>query len=313
MTRTAKVTLSASLLLALCMATSVLLLRHVDQVRPTATLDEVLYLPSPKIVKRLSLGYDGLMADIYWTRAVQYFGNSHANGATEFKLLAPLLEIATTLDPHLIVAYEFGANFTAPAPPAGAGEPQKAIALSEFGIRNNPNEWRLYNNLGFIYYLEMKDYAKAADAFLRGSKVPGAHPFLSVMAGRMADRSGDLETARMIWEYTYESSKQAEIRANAGAHLRAIVVDEDVTALETLTAKYKDLTGHFPAHFSDLEAAGLMRGTPIDPIGHPYKLAAEGRVEVVDPDNLPFIQKGMPPGYVPPAKPKFLPSDASAK
>ena len=313
MTRTAKVTLSASLLLALCMATSVLLLRHVDQVRPTATLDEVLYLPSPKIVKRLSLGYDGLMADIYWTRAVQYFGNSHANGATEFKLLAPLLEIATTLDPHLIVAYEFGANFTAPAPPAGAGEPQKAIALSEFGIRNNPNEWRLYNNLGFIYYLEMKDYAKAADAFLRGSKVPGAHPFLSVMAGRMADRSGDLETARMIWEYTYESSKQAEIRANAGAHLRAIVVDEDVTALETLTAKYKDLTGHFPARFSDLETAGLMRGTPIDPIGHPYKLAAEGRVEVVDPDNLPFIQKGMPPGYVPPAKPKFLPSDASAK
>jgi hypothetical protein len=90
-------------------------------------------------------------------------------------------------------------------------------------------------------------------------------------------------------------------------------VDEDVTALETLAAKYKDLTGHFPARFSDLEAAGLMRGTPIDPIGHPYKLAADGRVEVVDPDNLPFIQKGMPPGYVPPAKPKFLPSDASAK
>ena len=29
---------------------------------------------SPKAVKRLSLGYDGLLADIYWTRAVQYFG-----------------------------------------------------------------------------------------------------------------------------------------------------------------------------------------------------------------------------------------------
>ena len=41
---------------------------------PQATLDEVLYLPSGKTVKRLSLGYSSLMADIYWTRAVQYFG-----------------------------------------------------------------------------------------------------------------------------------------------------------------------------------------------------------------------------------------------
>jgi hypothetical protein len=27
------------------------------------------------------------------------------------------------------------------------------------------------------------------------------------------------------------------------------------------------------------------------------------------PDDLPFIQKGTPPSYVPPLKPKFLPSD----
>jgi len=27
------------------------------------------------------------------------------------------------------------------------------------------------------------------------------------------------------------------------------------------------------------------------------------------PDDLPFIQKGTPPGYVAPAAPKFLPAD----
>ena len=29
----------------------------------------------------MSLGYDGLLADIYWTRAVQYFGGKHHDGA----------------------------------------------------------------------------------------------------------------------------------------------------------------------------------------------------------------------------------------
>ena len=63
-------------------------------------------------MKRLSLGYDGLLADIYWTRAVQYFGTRHQQQRAQLQsLLAPLLEITTTLDPQLLVAYQFGANF----------------------------------------------------------------------------------------------------------------------------------------------------------------------------------------------------------
>ena len=51
------------------------------------------------MVKRPSLGYDGLMADIYWTRAVQYFGRRHLTSREDYNLLAPLLEITTALDP----------------------------------------------------------------------------------------------------------------------------------------------------------------------------------------------------------------------
>src|ERR1700675_149257 len=95
------VTIIFSVLFAVCLSGSVLLLRRLDQVRSGATLEEVLYISSPKALKRLSLGYDGLLADIYWTRAVQYFGNKHVQGADTYKLLAPLLEITTTLDPKL--------------------------------------------------------------------------------------------------------------------------------------------------------------------------------------------------------------------
>lgn len=304
-----RITVVFSILLAGSLAGSVLLLRRLDQIRSSATLEEVLYISSPKALKRLSLGYDGLLADIYWTRAVQYFGNKHHTGARHYDLLAPLLEITTTLDPHLLAAYEYGSNFLAPKLPGGAGMPERAIALEEFGIRHNPDEWRLYYNEGFIRYMELKDYAGAADVFARGARVPNAHPFLALLAGKMAEHAGDRQMARMMWSTTYETTKDNNVRANAAAHLRALQVDEDVTNLEELAGRYQQQTGRFPSSFSELQAADLLRGTPRDPLGHAYKLMPGGRVEVSTPDDLPFIQKGTPPDYVPPAVPKFLPSD----
>jgi hypothetical protein len=67
--------------------------------------------------------------------------------------------------------------------------------------------------------------------------------------------------------------------------------------------------GRVPNSFSELEAAGLLRGTAADPLGHPYGLMPDGHVVVRVPDDLPFLKKGIPPGYVPPIKPKLLPSD----
>jgi tetratricopeptide (TPR) repeat protein len=299
-----RIIVTASVLLVSCLAGSVLLLRSIDRQRTGATLEEVLYISSPKLLKHMSLGYDGLLADIYLTRAVQYFGDKLDKGAEHYDLLAPLLEITTTLDPHLLVAYEYGSNFLA----ANGRQPQRAIQLVEFGIQNNPNEWHLYYDLGFIYYLEFKDYAKASDAFWRGSRVPDAHPFLKVLAAQMAQRGGDIQTARMLWTTTFQTTKDHDIRGNAVAHLRALQVDEDVTILEKLVSHYREKTGHLPQSFSDLEAANLMRGTPVDPTGHTYKLMPDGRVEVRVPDDLPFIQKGTPRGYVAPA-PKFKPID----
>ncbi len=303
-----RITVIASVLLVACLATSVLTLLQLDRRRTGATLQEVLYISSPKVLKYLSLGYNGLFADIYWTRAVQYFGTKHYEGARRYDLLAPLLDITTSLDPHLTIAYEFGANFLAPEPPNGAGMPQRAIELEQYGIRNNPDDWHLYYNLGFIYYTELNDYAKAADAFARGSQVPNAHPFLKIMAAQMAQHGGEIEMARLMWSTTYESTTDQNVKANAVAHLRALKVDEDVTVLERLVSLYREKIGRLPSSFSDLQAAGLLRGNPTDPLGNPYKLMPDGSVEVRNPDQVPFITKGTPPGYTAPP-PRFLPSD----
>jgi hypothetical protein len=296
-----KTTLVASACLIVSLAASSLVLRRTDQLRPQATLDEVLFLSSPKVIKRASLGYDGLMACIYWTRAVQYFGNRHHYFAASYDLLAPLLEITTHLDPHLVVAYEFGSTFLAPKPPHGAGQPERAIQLMEYGIQNNPDNWRLYYDLGFVYYMELRDYKKSAETFERGTHVPNAHPFLQILAAQMAQHAGEYETARMLWTATYQTTHEQQIKDNAVGHLRALRVDEDVEHLQKAVTRFGERTGRLPASMAELSAAEGLRGTLVDPDGHPYKLTPEGRVELRAPDDFPFATRGLPPGY----KPKY--------
>ena len=293
------ITVAATAVLVVCLAASIVLLRRIDDIRGNATLQEVLYIPSPKILKRLSLGYDGLLADIYWTRAVQYFGGKHHERSTEYQLLAPLLDITTTLDPHLIVAYEFGSTFLAQKPPEGAGQPDQAIALVEEGIRQNPRQWRLFYYLGFLEYSEKHDYLAASRAFAAGSQVPGAHPSMRILAAAMAQHGGDEATARLIWATTYETATDQMIRANALKHLRALRVDDDVQHLQLILDEYHRRTGEPPASWLELVRERLLPGIPVDPLGRPYKLLPGGRVEVQNPNEFPFIRYGLPAGEKP--------------
>jgi tetratricopeptide (TPR) repeat protein len=304
MTFRGRTTAVAALTLAVSLMASVLLLHHIDQIRQREPIEDVLYISSPKMVKRASLGFDGLLACIYWTRAVQYFGHRHFLRQRSYNELAPLLEITTALDPHLIPAYQFGANFLAPAPPNGAGQPYRAVKLMEFGIRNNPNDWHLYYDLGFVYYTELKDYKHAGEVFEQGSKVPNAHPSLKILAAQMAEHAQDFSTARLLWSATYQSSTETNTRENAVEHLRAIQVDEDVTNLQAAVARFNAKNGRFPTNMWELANAEGLPGVPVDPNGNPYELTLDGRVLVHNPDDFSFITKGLPPGYVP-GPPKF--------
>lgn len=299
-----KTTFLASVVLVISMAASILLLYHIDEIRPRATIEDALYINSPKVIKRASLGFDGLMACVYWTRTVQYFGHRHFLREHSYNELAPLLEITTALDPHLIPAYQLGASFLAPRPPNGAGQPERAVELMRFGIQNNSDNWNLYYNLGFIYYTELKDYAKAAEAFAQGSKVPNAHPFLKILAARMAEHAEEYSTARILWTATYESSKENEIRENAAEHLRSLKVDEDVTQLQAAVDRFAQNSGRPPVNLWEVVAAEHLAGIPLDPDGNPYELGANGQVRVQEPDDFPFLTKGVPPDYKP-GPPKF--------
>jgi tetratricopeptide (TPR) repeat protein len=241
--------------------------------------DEVL-LRSPKLVKAMSLEYAPLLADIYWTRAVQYYGNKHLRGQANLELLWPLLDITTTLDPNLVIAYRFGAMFLSPAAPGGAGRPDLAVQLIERGIQANPEYWRLYEDLGFVYYFDLKDYQKASAAFLEGSKKPNALVWMKIMAAKVAAEGESFETSMFLWKDIYDSSADPSVKKNALMNLQLLRVKEDCRQLDWLADEYAKKYGKRPARMSDLAQAGLIRGIPRDPLGYAYVVGKDGKVEL---------------------------------
>jgi len=217
------------ILLALCFLALVPVQRGIDREKGSlARVAETASVPPGEVLRRLTLGYEGLLADIYWTRAVQYFGRQRLARSSRFELLGPLLRVATTLDPRLIIAYRYGAIFLAEKPPAGAGQPEQALELLRRGIVANPDYWRLWQDLGFVYYWDLKDYARAARAFETGSERPGALPWMKAMAAAVAAKGGEFETSRLLWAEIYRQAENDQLRRAALDHLRALEAEEQI-------------------------------------------------------------------------------------
>jgi hypothetical protein len=237
-------------------------------------------LRSGALLKVMSLEYAPLMADLYWTRVVQYYGDKQAREDANIELLWPLLDVTTTLDPQLIVAYRFGSTFLSEPAPHGAARPDLGIKLLERGIQNNPEYWRFYEDMGFIYYFYLKDYNKAAQVFLEGSEKPGALIWMKGFAAKIAEQGDNRETSVMLWSEIYNSETNADLKNNALLHLRLLRAQSDCEELDRIAAEFQRRTGHVPRSMRDLVNDRLIPDVAVDPLGYVYYFDAEGKAQL---------------------------------
>jgi len=233
---------------------------------------ERLYLPSGSVLKKLSLGHYGLLADIYWMRAVQYYGGKRLKNEKTFDLLQPLLEITTTLDPKLLHAYRFGSIFLSEREPIGANHPEQAITLLQKGISYNPEQWQLYRDVGFVYYWYLNDYKKAAEAFLEGGKNPNSAPWMKTFAAELLGKDGNRQTARFLWQEIYETSENQQMKENAKENLLKLTAEEEIETLQALVDKVESKTGREVRSLAELVPLGFFQKVPVDPKGFSYVL-----------------------------------------
>lgn len=283
-------TLALGLVVVIGITCAALLVRRIDTLRPPEdpnAIDESLYV-NGKTARRISLAFNGLAADWYWMRSLQYVGRKIINdndvpldnlGLLNLKLLAPLLDTATTLDPEFQDPYEYAAIVL---PAINVNE---AIRITKKGIEANPNAWRLYHHLGYIYW-QQHDYEAASEIYGRGAQIAGAPPWMEAMKAKMAADGGSRATAREIYTRMYEGAADEKVRDMARKRLLQLDSMDQRDGLRKLFAAYKARTGKCPNSWKEVEPvfralriAVDASGAPLDPSGAPYALRA-GACEV---------------------------------
>lgn len=234
----------------------------------------ILYVRSGSALRHMALEFDALLSDIYWIRAIQHFGGTRraAGGDKSYRLLYPLLDLTTSLDPHFGVAYRFGAIFLAEPYPAGPGRADQAIALLQRGLAADPKKWQYAQDVGFVHYWWLNDYKAAAEWFDRASRIEGAPWWLRSMAATTLAEGGDRQSSRRLWQELYETADNEWVRNNAQLRLTQIQALDAIDALAGLVRRYAQSYGRMPASWDALIAAGWLRGVPVDPSGAPYTL-----------------------------------------
>jgi hypothetical protein len=285
-----------ALTVSLLLATSVGLQAARDRAFPRMDVRErFLYLQSGDALKRISLSFDSLVADIYWIRALQHYGGDRlaVGGQGKFELLYPLLDLTTSLDPRFNIAYRFGAIFLAEPRPGGPARPDLAVALLRKGLASEPSKWQYMQDIGFVYYWALADFRNAAAWFRRASQVPGAPNWLEPLAATTLAQGGDRTASRFLWQQIATSAEDDWMKREAERRLLQLEAMDEIDWLNARIQRYARANPTEPPSWERLARAGVLRGAPRDPTGVPYVLNESlGTVNVSEGSRLYPLPSG---------------------
>ncbi len=285
--------IALALVIVLCGAGAGVLARGMDARRAARisevarqASDEELYANAGFVRRVVPPAFRGLVADYYWMRALQYVGRkalTHEGdlqlddlSALDLRLLAPLLDTATTLDPQFTAVYEYGAVVLPVV------DPEAAIELVSKGIERNPQAWRLYHQLGYIYWHQEK-FSDASRVYRAGARIAGAPAWMNSMAAQMEGAGGSRAVAREMFRRMLEESDDEQIKINAARRLLWLRSLDERDVIRRTLGDFRARAGRCPARWAEVarEIARLnlrldANGAPLDPTDKVYVLTNDG-------------------------------------
>jgi len=270
-------------LIILLLIISIPIQKKIDKQRNKfRSIEQTLFLNS-NLLKKVSLGFGEILSDIYWFRALQYFGNPDNRMLDKDSMLMyNYFDIITDLDPKFVNAYRFGGTFLAEPYPIGFGDVELSAKLLDKGRKNNPDNFRLPFEEAFIYYIHAKNYDKAAELFEEASKKPGLGDMRSAsfrgMAASARKRGGDRELAKQLWEYIYNNTKNEGRKNHALQNLNELNTKDFEDKLTDLSLKYEAEYGKFPENLEQLKNKGYLKKIPKDHEGEDFIIAKNIKV-----------------------------------
>jgi primosomal protein N'' len=222
------------------------------------------------VVRALSLGFSDFLADIYWLRAVQYYGRQKLEGApTSYADLRPLLETAAELDPRFEMVYRYGAVFLSEPRPVGAGLPELGVGFLGKGADRNPADWRLRQEQGLFTFFYLNQAQRGAEILSRAARIPGAPYWMESLAAQIQTKGGELEAALSMWTVIYKQSEPGLLRDNAESQIKVAQHKMLVRDIQKQVRDYQARTGDFTSTLDQLKAKGVIPASR-DEAGIPF-------------------------------------------
>jgi hypothetical protein len=237
---------------------------------------ELLYLPSPEMLKILSLGNPGLVADVLYLWSIQYYSLYQPH--ERFLYLETVYNLITDLDPLYVDAYRIGALIMQIQTGGDVKELKAAVRrLFDKGLRNLPDNWQLAEAAAWDFFIRFKDQETALHYAEIAAQRPGAPPRIKRMVGVWRDKENawTLDDSIEYWRRAVEDAENDWDRTMCRNQFYDAVTARDRKTLEPLLAGFSARFGFCPKDWEDLIRAGALRQVPLDAFGDPYGIGRE--------------------------------------
>jgi hypothetical protein len=232
---------------------------------------ELLYLPSPEMLKIISLGHPDLAADVLYLWSIQYYSLFQPH--ERFLYLETIYNLITDLDPLYFDAYRIGALIM--EIPTGGDQEKLARAVQRLfdkGLRNLPNNWQLAEAAAWDFYIRFKDRRTALHYAEIAARRPGAPARIKRMVGvwRDKERVWTLDDSVEYWRRALQEAEGPMDRAICENKLYDAVAARDREKLQPVLDSYAATSGACAQDWHQVVRAGLLREVPRDLVGNPY-------------------------------------------
>lgn len=260
------------LVLVFCMTGLFFTSLKIDKKYPPVIIEDMLYLPSGKFLKGAALGFDEMVADLLWIKALAYFGG-HAVTDQDYSWLSHILDIVTTLDPFFQFPYEFGGVILA----TEVGDVDKSNLLLKKGMKNVPetNEryWYFPFFIAFNYMYYKDDYKTAAHYLEIASKFPKSPEYLPLLISRLYADADAPEIAIAFLTEMIKSTEKQELKEKLKLRLNEVINQTNIQFLEAAKMEFFLRFYRYPESIDEIFKNGLIFYIPADPRGGQYYIS----------------------------------------
>jgi len=183
--------------------------------------ESLLYLPSGKYLKPLSLGYNQVAADLLWMKTISYFG-SHFLDDQAYPWLAHILNLIIDLDPRFDFPYYFGGVVLS----LEASNLEDANKILARGMEAYPDKWEYPFYIGFNHYYHQGDPETALPYIERAAILPKSPDFVRSMVRTLHQKTGRAETSLRFFREALNNAQDEMIKKKVAEKIKQILSEE---------------------------------------------------------------------------------------